>query len=148
MGFPPLHVPPWHVSVCVHPFPSLHALPSDFAGFEQLPVAGVHVPALWHWSGAGQTTEFPPMHVPPWHVSVCVHAFPSLHALPSDFAGFEQVPVAGLHVPASCHWSGVGQTTAFPPVHVPPWHVSVWVHALPSLHALPSGFAGLEQVPV
>ena len=41
------------------------------------------------------------MHVPAWHVSLGVQASPSLHALPSDFAGFEQAPVAGLHVPAS-----------------------------------------------
>ena len=100
MELPPVHVPPWHVSVCVQALPSLHALPSGFAGFEHVPVAGLHVPGLWHWSGAGQTTVLPPVHVPPWQVSVCVHPFPSLHALPSGLAGFEQFPVAGLHVPA------------------------------------------------
>ena len=41
------------------------------------------------------------MHVPPLHVSVCVHASPSVQALPSGFTGFEHTPVAGLHVPAS-----------------------------------------------
>jgi hypothetical protein len=28
--------------------PVLHPSPSAFAGFEQKPVAGLHVPALWH----------------------------------------------------------------------------------------------------
>ena len=41
------------------------------------------------------------MHVPDWQVSVCVHALPSLHALPLGFVGFEQAPVAALHVPAT-----------------------------------------------
>jgi hypothetical protein len=34
-----------------------------------------------------------------------------------------------------------------PPVQVPPWQVSVWVQALPSLHEEPSDLVGLEQVP-
>src|SRR5690349_23038176 len=46
-SFVPLHVPPWHVSVCVQASPSVQALPSGFAGFEQMPVAGLHVPATW-----------------------------------------------------------------------------------------------------
>jgi len=44
-----------------------------------------------------------PVHVPPWQVSVCVHASPSLQVVPSAFAGFEHWPVAGLHVPATWH---------------------------------------------
>src|SRR5689334_12788860 len=43
-GLAPVHVPLWQVSTCVHPFPSLQAVPSAWFGFEQ-PVAGVHVPA-------------------------------------------------------------------------------------------------------
>src|SRR5206468_1476351 len=113
-----------------------------------VPVAGLHVPASWHWSGVGQTTRLPPVHTPVSQVSVCVHALPSVHVLPSGLAGFEHVPVAGLHVPASWHWSGVGQTTGLPPVHTPLSQVSVCVHALPSVHVLPSGLAGSEQAPV
>ena len=94
-----MHAPPWHVSVCVHALPSLHALPSGFAGFEQVPVVGLHVPALWHCSDAEQTTGLPPRHEPPRHVSVWVQGFPSLHADPFGFAGFEHTPVDGLHVP-------------------------------------------------
>jgi hypothetical protein len=42
-----------------------------------------------------------PVHVPAWQVSVLVQAFPSSHAVPFGFAGFEQAPVAGSHVPLS-----------------------------------------------
>ena len=48
-----------------------------------------------------QITGFDPEQVPPWQVSVCVQAFPSLHAVPFGFAGFEQTPVDGSHVPAT-----------------------------------------------
>ncbi len=47
-GFDPTHVPFWQVSVCVHAFPSLHVVPFDAMGFEQVPVDGSHVPATWH----------------------------------------------------------------------------------------------------
>jgi hypothetical protein len=46
------------------------------------------------------TTGLAPVHVPAWHVSVCVQAFPSSHAVPSIFAGFEHAPVLVSHVPA------------------------------------------------
>jgi hypothetical protein len=91
------------VSVGVHAFPSSHATPFPFAGFEQAPVAGAHVPAVWHWSNAVHVTLPLPVHVPDWQVSVGVHAFPSSHATPFPFAGFEQAPVAGAHVPAVWH---------------------------------------------
>src|SRR5438093_182247 len=145
---PPAHTPLWPVSVRVHAVPSLHALPSGLAGFEQAPVAGSQVPASWHSSGAGHDVARLPTQAPFWHVSAWVQVFPSLQALPSGLVGFEHVPVVGLQVPASWHWSGAGQTIAFVPVHVPFWQVSACVHALPSLHALPSGLAGFEHVPV
>jgi hypothetical protein len=52
-------------------------------------------------------------------VSVWVHAFPSEQAVPFGAVGFEQVPVPGLHVPATWHWSLALQVTGFEPVHVP-----------------------------
>jgi hypothetical protein len=64
-------------------------------------------------------TGFDPVHVPALHVSVCVHALPSLQAVPSAMFGFEQVPVDELHVPATWHWSLAVQATGFPPVQVP-----------------------------
>ena len=200
-GGPPTHVPPLQTSPVVHAFPSVHAAPFDFAGSEQAPVAGLHVPASWHTSLAVHTTGFDPVQTPLSHVSACVQAFPSLHTVPLGFAGFEQTPVAGLHVPASWHASLAVQavdigpvhtalrhrpsgvqaslhtvpsgatgfeqvpvvgshvpatwhaslaehTTGFAPVHTPLWHASVRVQASPSAHAVPSGAAGFEQIPV
>ena len=66
-----------------------------------------------------QVTELPPLQVPLWHVSVCVHALPSLHAVPFVATGFEHTPVLVLHVPAVWHWSLAVQVTALEPVHVP-----------------------------
>ncbi len=54
----------------------------------------------------------------------------------------------GSHVPATWHWSLAVHTTGFEPTHVPLWQVSVRVHALPSLHAVPSAAAGFEHRPV
>jgi hypothetical protein len=107
------------VSVCVHAFPSLHGVPLTSAGFEHLPEVESHVPAEWHWSDALHVTGLDPTQVPDWHVSVCVHAFPSLHVVPFDAVGFEHVPVDVLQVPATWHWSSAVQVTGFEPVHVP-----------------------------
>ena len=100
-GFVPTHAPDWHVSVCVQASPSLQAVPSAFGvGSEQRPVAVSHVPGSWHGS-AVQTTGFEPVHTPASQWSVCVQALPSSQAAPFVFAGFEQIPVAVSHVPAS-----------------------------------------------
>jgi hypothetical protein len=40
------------------------------------------------------------------------------------------------------------QVTGFDPTHVPLWHESVCVQALPSLHVVPFGATGFEHVPV
>ena len=77
-GFWPVQTPVWQVSVCVHAFASLHAVPFGAFGFEHVPLAGLQTPATWHWSCAVQTTGFAPVQTPAWHVSVCVHAFASL----------------------------------------------------------------------
>jgi hypothetical protein len=49
------------------------------------------------------TTAAPAVHVPVWQESASVHAFPSLHAVPSAFAGFEHAPVVELQTPSSWH---------------------------------------------
>ena len=46
-------------------------------------------------------TGFEPVQTPLWQVSVCVQGLPSLHAVPFPAFGFEQLPFAGLHVPAT-----------------------------------------------
>ena len=96
-------MPDWHASVCVQASASEQAVPFGAFGLEQVPVDGLHVPATWHWPLAVQITGLEPAHVPDWHVSVCVQASASEHAVPFGAAGLEQVPVAGLHVPATWH---------------------------------------------
>jgi hypothetical protein len=98
---PAVHTPFWQVSGSVHVLLSLlHDAPSPLLGFEQLPELTSHAPATWHWSEAAHTLAFP-LHTPLWHVSLAVHAFPSLHAAASAFAGFEHNPVPGSRVPAT-----------------------------------------------
>jgi hypothetical protein len=90
----------------------------------------------------------PPVHTPLAHVSVRVHALPSLQTVPSAAAGFEQTPLAVLQVPAAWHWSLAVHVTGFDPVQTPPMHASVRVHWLPSLHTVLSAAAGFEQTPL
>jgi hypothetical protein len=52
----PAQRPALQVSFVVHASPSSQAVPSGATGFEQMPVAGSHVPAMWHWSRAVQVT--------------------------------------------------------------------------------------------
>jgi hypothetical protein len=59
----PVHVPLWQASVVVQAFPSLHVVPFTTVGFEQAPVVGLQVPAVWHWSCAVQLTTVP-AHAP------------------------------------------------------------------------------------
>lgn len=64
----------------------VHTVPSDAGvGDEHVPVAAVHVPALWHWSGFGHGGVGPGEHPPlPSQVSGFVHALLSaLHELPA-----------------------------------------------------------------
>jgi hypothetical protein len=147
-GVPAVQEPVWHVSEPLHTVASLQAVPFGLAGFEQVPVEGLQVPASWQVSDATQTTGFAPVQVPAWQVSAWVQALLSEHVVPSGLAGFEQVPLVGLQVPALWHWSDAAQTTGFAPVQMPLWQVSVWVHALASLQAEPFVFAGFEQTPV
>jgi hypothetical protein len=95
-----------------------------------------------------QLTGFDPVQTPPWHVSVCVHALPSLQLVPFAAFGFEHCPVLVSHVPAVWHWSSGMQLTGFEPVQTPFWQVSVCVHALPSLQGVPLVAAVLTHRPV
>jgi hypothetical protein len=52
------------VSVCVHAFPSEQLVPFAFVGLEQIPLAGLQVPAVWHWSLAVHVTGVPPVQTP------------------------------------------------------------------------------------
>jgi hypothetical protein len=99
--------------------PSLQAVPSGWAGVEHTPVVGEQVPATWHWSVAVHRTGFEPVQLPFWQLSDCVQALPSLQLLPLVLFGDEQVPVPGLQVPASWHWSAAVHSTGLAPEHVP-----------------------------
>jgi len=125
--------------------PTEQGLPSGFSGFEQVPVAGSHSPAVWHWSLALQAIGLLPVHTPAWQESLCVHLLASSQGDPSAAAGLEHTPVAGLHVPATWHASSAMQTTGLVPVQGPRWQVSVVVHALPSLQTVPFGAVGCWQ---
>jgi hypothetical protein len=83
--------------------PPGHAVPSAACGFEHVPDVGSHVPAVWHASIAMHATGLAPMHAPPMHLSMCVHALPSSQVTPSILAGFEHIPVVGSHIPMSWH---------------------------------------------
>jgi hypothetical protein len=91
-------------------------------GLEQVPVAGLHVPALWQESSGLQVTGLVPWQVPAWQTSVCVHRLPSLQAVPSGAVGLEHVPVEGLQVPGSWHASVGKQVTGLEPWQDPAWH--------------------------
>jgi hypothetical protein len=145
---PAVHAPAWHVSFRSQALPSSHAVPFVAAGFVHVPVEGLHVPATWHWSAAAQVTRLPAVHAPETQVSLRSQAFPSLHAVPSEAVGLEQVPVDGLHAPATWHWSEAVHVTWLPAVHVPDWHVSLRSQALPSLQLVPFAAAGFEHCPV
>jgi hypothetical protein len=164
-----------HASVSVHALPSSQAVPLGAFGFEQVPVAGSHVPLTWQTSYAEQTTGLPPrhdpfrhvsdrvqalpsshsvpsgtgavVHEPSWHVSGCVQGFPSLHAVPFGAIGFEQLPVAASHVPEAWHWSS-GRHSTGAPSQAPPWHASFVVHRSPSLQDEPSGRGTALHAPV
>jgi hypothetical protein len=64
IGFIPAQTPFWQVSVCVHGSPSLQVVPFATAGLLQVPVAGSHVPAMWHELLAVQTIGLAPVQMP------------------------------------------------------------------------------------
>jgi hypothetical protein len=153
---PPPHGVPSASDACAHvPAPSheseVQGLPSSGQG-TPLPLSTTvqpprpsHVELCWQLV-AVHACAVPPQ-VPVVQTSAVVHESPSSHGVPSATGGWEQ-PVAGTHVPATWHALGATQTTGFAPVHTPAVHVSVWVHALPSSHTVPSAPRGLEQAPV
>src|SRR2546430_8208437 len=73
-GFAPTQAPAWQVSLCVHALASLQLVPLGLAGLLQVPDAGLQVPAVWHWSAAGDTTGVAPTQAPARPVSRCVRA--------------------------------------------------------------------------
>ena len=64
---------------------------------EHLPVLELHVPAVWHASGAVHDTWLPTVQVPAWHV-VMSQAFPSLHEVPLVTGEYADVLTLGWQV--------------------------------------------------
>src|SRR5437773_1671653 len=118
-GLAPTQMPASQASVCVQALPSSHGAPSSLAGLLQPPDAGLQTPAVGPWSEAVPTTGVAPTQTPASQGPACVQASPSSQGVPSSCAGSEQVPVAGLHVPAAWHWSEGVHTTAVP-IQTPP----------------------------
>ncbi len=147
-GLVPTHAPAVQRSTCVQPFPSEHPVPSASEGFEQAPVVESQTPAAWHWSAATQTTGLAPEQMPLAQASTWVQALPSLQDEPSATEGLEQVPLVGLQLPATWHWSEATHVTGFAPVHVPLWQESACVHAFPSVQVVPFAATGFEHCPV
>src|SRR5689334_4233549 len=99
-------MPSTHVNWTHEPLehvPPAHEVPSAAFGFEHVPVPALQVPATWQASSGVHVTGLLPVHVPAWHVSVCVQRLPSLHVVPFALFGFEHTPVPGLQVPTSWH---------------------------------------------
>src|ERR1035438_3855653 len=119
----PVQAPAWQLSACVQALLSLQVVPLAAFGFEQVPSAGLHVPATWQASCAVQVTVLP-LQVPLWQASAVVQAFPSLQVVPSALATAAGQPVAGTQAPTVWQVSAPVQVTAVPPVHAPTWQVS------------------------
>jgi hypothetical protein len=60
----PPQTPFVHVSGVVQKSPSSQGDESVLFGLVQTPVAGLHVPRVWHWSSAAHCFDAPPVHVP------------------------------------------------------------------------------------
>lgn len=76
---------------------SSHEDPFGFCVLEQAPLEGLHAAVLQEFDGVHVLGV--PLHVPEWHASPVVQAFPSLQVVPFAFAGYTH-PVAGTHVAA------------------------------------------------
>ncbi len=89
-----------------------------------------------------------PPQTPVVHLSLVVHAFPSLQVVPLLIAGLLHRPLDVSQVPAAWHWSSAPHVTELLPVQAPAMHVSTKVQAFPSAHVVPSFLTGLVHTPV
>jgi hypothetical protein len=137
--FTGVQTPAWQVE---HRSPSVQAELSGAFGLEHKPVAGLQVPATWHWSSAAQVTGLTPAQLPPWsQVKAPKHRSPLPgQAWPTWAGSATQVPLAWSQV-----WQG-GQESCWPGTHVPlPSQASPTVHELLSLQGVPAGLGVFWQ---
>jgi hypothetical protein len=121
----------------------LHTLPFAAAALNTHPLDGLQLSAV-HGFWSLHVIALPPQ-VPAEQWSFCVHALPSSHTLPFAAAALKTHPLDGLHESA-VHGFWSLHVIALPP-QVPALHVSFWVHALPSSHALPFAAAAWNTHP-
>jgi hypothetical protein len=141
-----VQTPAWQVLMS-HWLPSKQKVPSATGGYEQVPVAGLHDPALWHWSGGAHVTAPVAVHVELTHVYVS-HAFGPLHEAPfgSDVRKQKWVLPSAMQVPVRQPPSD-GQTTGVTPVHTPDLHSAVSKQPVAG-QEVPSGNSALVHAPV
>jgi len=77
-------------------------------------------------------------------MSVCVQAFPSLHAVPLAFGGLEQ-PTPMVQTSSVQTLPSLQRALFGVPAQTPPVHTSVTVQATPSSQAVPLGLLGCVQ---
>ena len=134
---PCVQLPFWHVSLPLHTLASLHEVPFGTTVCLQ-PATGSQVSVVQGFASA-QLGAVPAAHTPAWHVSVPLHALPSLHEAPFETAVCLQ-PATGSQVSVVQGLLSL-QVSDVPAVQAPAWHVSTPLHTLPSLHEVPFGTA-------
>ena len=87
----------------MHAFPSLQVVPLGRGEASHASKVSLQTPMLHALVCAEQSRAGPAVQVPLWHVSFTEQNRPSLQVVPFGAVGFEQVPVVGLHVPATWH---------------------------------------------
>jgi hypothetical protein len=132
-GVPVVQVPFRQVSAPLHTVPSAHDVPFVTAVCWQ-PRTGSQVSVV-HGLPSSQLSGAPLTHSPPWHVSPPLQTVASPHDVPFVTARFTQPEIA-LQVSVVQGLLSL-QLSAVPAVHTPPWHVSLPLHTLESLHAVP-----------
>ena len=97
-GLRPVQVPLWQVSVWVHAFPSLQAVPFVATGSSTRPCR-LQVPAVWHWSLAVHVTGFA-AGAGPALARVGLRArVPVVAGVPSAFVGLHTCSSSGCTSP-------------------------------------------------
>ena len=126
-GAAPTQTPLAQVSMVVHASPSLHG--SAFAVFAQPPVA-LQVSVVQRFPSS-QLTTAPGTQLPPAHASAPptpVHKFPSLHG--KLLKSWVQPPLT--EQASVVHGLPSSHVTTTEPLHTPPKHTSLELHAFPS----------------
>src|SRR5438876_1181443 len=136
-----------HVSVAPSQASLVHTTPSSQLGvapFRQRPVLGSHVSRPLQKTSSSQTTGCP-VQLPLLQVSSVVHLLLSSQGAVLGLLTHSPVPGSQL---SSVQTLPSSQFGGGPPTQLPFWQASSVVQALPSLQAVPLGFAGFEHLPV